>query len=188
MAMMEDAATMSGLLRMNEDSVKLYDEAIQKVTDQQDIRNPLQQFRGDHQQHVQDIQNWFRQTGQRQMQPSEEAQNLAQTILEDARMARGRDEVLKAMTVGEAVDNAEYGEALQVTQDQQVKQILQDHLETEHKHWQFVEQYSPLKVMASSGMMSGQSMGGQSMGRGSMGGGGGYGGGGGMGGGRSGGY
>ena len=173
MEMQEIATKMSTLLAMNQDTVQLYDTAINKVQDD-NVKNQLQRFRSDHQHHAQEIQQWFQSSGQQQSRPPQEFQNFMQVHLADAQMARGQDEVMKVMHMGEAADNSEYAEATQAMVPQEVKQILQNHLQMEHRHLQAVEQWSPL--MSGSGMRT-QAGTGMGMG-GGYGGGSGYGGGG----------
>jgi len=170
------ASKMSKFLALNQGAVKLYDECISKTQDM-NIKNQLQQFRMDHQNHIQQIQQWFQQAGQQQMQPSTEFKNFDQVLLQTARIAQGQDDALKAMHVAEGFVNAEYGEATHESSmlPQDIKQVLQSQLQTEHAHLYAVERWSPLMQ----GAMAGGTMGGTTgtTGGGSMGGG--YGGGGG---------
>lgn len=140
----EITAKMSGLLKMNQGSVQVYDEAIGKIQDQQ-VKTQLQHFRDEHQHHVQEIQSWFTQSGQQQGMVSKEFQQLLQVTLAATRQAQSHDQVMQCMHIAEAFDNAEYGEAMLVRQaPQEFKQLVQSHLQMEHQHLHFVEQYSPL--------------------------------------------
>lgn len=152
MEMQEITAKMSSFLALNQGAVKLYDEAISKVQDQT-LKTQLQQFKNDHQHHVQELQGWFQQSGQQQMQPSQEFKNLDQVLLQSAKMAQGQDQVMQCMHLGEALVNAEYGEALKMQAPQEIKQVLQSQLQVEHAHLQAVEKFSPIMQGMTSGGM-----------------------------------
>lgn len=143
MEMQEIASKMSTLLEMNQDAITLYDTAIKKIEDDT-IKNQLLRFRSDHQHHIQEIQQWFQTSGQQPKQPPEEFKNFMQVHLTDASQARGQDELMKVMHMGEAADNAEYAEAAEAIVPHDVKQMLQSHLEMEHRHLNAVAQLSPL--------------------------------------------
>lgn len=149
MEMQEITAKMSAFHAMNQGATKAYDEAINKTQDQQ-IKNQLQQFRSDHQHHVQEIQQWFQQNGQQPTQPSKEFANFDQVLLQAVKTSQSQDQIMQCMHIAEAFVNGEYGEALQAQAPQEVKQVLQKHLQVEHAHLQAVEKWSPL--MAKMGM------------------------------------
>lgn len=138
---------MSSLLVMNELTIQIYDTAMSKVQDGE-MQLQLEKFRSEHEHHVQQIKDWFQESGEKPVKPSKEFQNFMRVHLASITAAQGEAEALKAMHLSEAADNAEYGEAAKMKAPEQVTKMLKSHLRMEHKHLQAVEQKSPLMQLA----------------------------------------
>jgi rubrerythrin len=150
----EVTARVGELLRMNEDTVRMYDEAVFKVPDP-DLRERLAEFRDDHQQHVDELRGWFDESGSQPVEPSQEFENAMQVHLQAVRRARSQDEIMEAMHLSEASDNAEYAESLRAQVPDELADMLQRHLDIEHLHLQVVEESSPLMEMVGASMATG---------------------------------
>lgn len=157
MEMQEIAQKLSSFHAMNQGAVKAYEEAESKIQDQ-NIKAQLDRFKRDHEHHVQEIAQWFQTSGQQQMQPSAEFKNFDQVVLQTFKAAQSQEQIMQCMHVAEAFVNAEYGECLQTILPQEVKQMLQQQLQIEHRHLQAVEEYSPLMTTMGTGTSTGPGM------------------------------
>ncbi len=136
-------ATLCKLEEMDRDAIGIYEDAIGKTADDETKRK-LEEFRKDHERHVQAIGSVLREQDWRHVEATQEFRTLMQAYRREVDMAEGGDDaVVVAMDVGEKATNAEYAEALRMDVDRRVRQVLQNDFADEQRHLRFIESRMP---------------------------------------------
>ena len=143
-------ATLCRLEEMDREAIRIYEDAIAKVGDE-DTRRRLEEFRKDHERHVQAIGCVLDEERWRYRETTAEFRGLMEALRREVDMAEGGDDaVMVAMDVGERATNAEYAEALLMDVDERVRQVLENDFADEQRHLRFIESRMPPSVVGGS--------------------------------------
>lgn len=123
---------LNDLIQLDFDAVRAYDQAIEKVEDD-DARDDLQQFKLDHERHIQDLGKIVRKLGG----VPKDGPDLKGILLEGMtalRSATGTLGALKAMRMNEKITNKSYAKALELPLSQEFLDVVMRNREDERRH------------------------------------------------------
>jgi uncharacterized protein (TIGR02284 family) len=126
------------LCQLDIDASNAYEQAIKNVDDA-NIRQKLEQFRGDHERHVNDLSSHIRRHGG---EPPEHKPGVKGFVLQGftaIRSAIGTESALKAMRSNENLTNRTYADALEWDTPDDVKQLIRKNYEDEQRHLRYIE-------------------------------------------------
>jgi len=126
------------LVRYDYDAIGAYNAAISDVKEMQ-IRDPLIQFRGDHERHVQELSAIVRQLGG---QPPENpgVKGVIRKTMTKLVGLTGTENLLKAMKSNEEVLNKTYAHHLTLDLPTEIIEVLRRNYGDEQRHLAWVEQ------------------------------------------------
>ena len=126
------------LIRYDFDAVGAYNSAIGDIKETQ-IRDPLIQFRGDHERHVQDLSAIVRRLGGKPVDAAGLKGMLRKTMTKVAGLG-GTELALKAMRSNEEVLNKAYAHHLALDFPDDIKEVIRKNYGDEQRHLAWVEQ------------------------------------------------
>lgn len=129
---------LSELIRYDFDAIGAYNAAIDDIEDLE-VREPLIQFRGDHERHVQDLSEIVRRLGG---QPPEKPgiKGVVRKTMTKVAGLGGIELTLKAMRSNEVVLNKTYAHHLSLDFPDQIKEVIRRNYGDEQRHLAFIEQ------------------------------------------------
>ena len=123
---------LNDLIRLDFDAVRAYDQAIEKIEDD-DARDDLQQFKLDHERHITDLSEVVRSLGG----TPEDGPDLKGVLLEGMtalRSVTGTLGALKAMRMNEKLTNRTYAKAVERPMPEHVRDVVMKNREDERRH------------------------------------------------------
>lgn len=126
------------LIRFDYDAIGAYDSAIADIAEVA-IRDPLVQFRGDHQRHVEMLSVMVRRLGGEPVEHSGVKGALRKTMTKVAGLG-GTELTLKAMRSNEELLNKTYAHHLSLDFPDDVKDLIRRNYGDEQRHLAWVEQ------------------------------------------------
>lgn len=136
----DDAVEKLGdLLKLDVDAARAYDEAIEKI-DEQDIRMQLGKYRDDHHRHVSELTTLIRGMGGEAPEPDPDMKGKLIEGLTALRSGMGTDSALKAMRMNEQLTNRTYEKAMEWEVSTDAHEFIRRGYEDERKHLAYIEQ------------------------------------------------
>ncbi len=127
------------LIRFDLDAIGAYNSAIDDIKETQ-IRDPLIQFRGDHERHVQDLSAIVHRLGGKPADSSSLKGMLRKTMTKAAGLG-GTELTLKAMRSNEELLNKTYAHHLQAFDfPDDIKEVIRKNYGDEQRHLAWVQQ------------------------------------------------
>jgi uncharacterized protein (TIGR02284 family) len=136
---------LNSLIQLDIDAVYCYDEAIKRIEDD-DIATTLQEYRGDHERHIDDLSEIVTSNGGKAPKRSPDIQGILLQGMTALRSAIGTEGALKAMETNEKKTNEEYGKARSWDVPPSIHDVLEKNFDDEKRHLAFVQ--SQLHAMA----------------------------------------
>lgn len=136
---------LNSLVKLDIDAVHAYDQAIQKI-DLMEVRTRLEEFKSDHQRHIQDLSSKISGLGGT---PPEYKRDFKGYLLQGFTALvsiTGNEGALKAMQSNEKLTNKNYDDALSWDFSPDVKDLIRKNREDERRHLQYIEQCINMKV------------------------------------------
>lgn len=138
---------LNDLIHLDVDAVRAYEEAITHVEDQQVISR-LQQYRDDHQRHVEELRSLITGTAGRAEDAKPDAKGWLLQGMTKLRNATGEEQALKAMLLSEEITNKQYRDAIEWNVTDDVREVLARGYSDEQRHIAYMEQ--EMRVFAAS--------------------------------------
>ena len=126
------------LIRFDFDAIGAYNSAIADIKETQ-IRDPLTQFRGDHERHVQNLSMIVARLGGKPVDAPGFKGVVRKTMTKVAGLG-GTELTLKAMRSNEEVLNKTYAHHLSLDFPDDIKQLIRQNYADEQRHLAWVEQ------------------------------------------------
>ena len=126
------------LIRFDFDAIGAYNAAINDIKEMQ-VRDPLVQFRGDHERHVQNLSAIVIRLGGKPADKPDIKGIVRKTMTKVAGLG-GTELVLKAMRSNEEVLNKTYAHHLSLDFPDDIKQVIRQNYGDEQRHLAWVEQ------------------------------------------------
>lgn len=130
---------LSDLLKLDVDAARAYDEAIEKI-DEEDIRTQLGKYRDDHHRHVSEISAIISSMGGEVPEPSPDLKGKLIEGMTALRSGMGTDSALKAMRMNEQLTNRTYEDAMEWAAPTEAHEFIRRGYEDERKHLAYIEQ------------------------------------------------
>ena len=130
---------LSSLVHLDIDAIHAYDQAIQKI-DVMEVRSQLDQFKADHQRHVDDLSAVIRRLGGEPPTFSPDFKGYLIQGFTALRSVTGTEGALKAMDTNEKLTNRNYESALSWDLASDVMDIIRRNREDERRHLAYVEE------------------------------------------------
>lgn len=147
MAMDIDEAleNLGDLLKLDVDAARAYDEAIEKI-DEQDIRMQLGEYRDDHHRHVSELTTIISSLGGEPPEPDQDMKGKLIEGMTSLRSSMGTDSALKAMRMNEQMTNRTYEKALDWELPMEAREFIRRGREDERRHLAYIEQALTVSV------------------------------------------
>jgi uncharacterized protein (TIGR02284 family) len=126
------------LIRFDFDAIGAYDAAINDIKEMT-IRDPLKEFRGDHERHVMSLSEIVRRLGGAPVEHSGVAGVVRKTMTKVAGLG-GTELTLKAMRSNEEVLNKTYAHHLSLDFPEDIKEIIRHNYGDEQRHLAWIDQ------------------------------------------------
>jgi uncharacterized protein (TIGR02284 family) len=126
------------LIRFDFDAIGAYNSAISDIKELQ-IRDPLIQFRGDHERHVQNLSMIVTRLGGKPVEGPDFKGVVRKTMTKAAGLG-GTELTLKAMRSNEEVLNKTYSHHLSLDFPDDIKEVIRQNYGDEQRHLAWVEQ------------------------------------------------
>ena len=126
------------LIRFDFDAIGAYDSAINDIKDTH-VREPLVQFRGDHERHVQSLSSIVMRLGGKPVDASGFKGVVRKTMTKVAGLG-GTELTLKAMRSNEEMLNKTYAHHLSLDFPDDIKQVIRQNYADEQRHLAWVQQ------------------------------------------------
>ena len=136
------------LIRFDHDAIGAYNSAINDIK-QAAIRDPLIQFRGDHERHVQNLSAIVMRLGGKPVDAPGLKGVVRKTMTKVAGLG-GTELTLKAMRSNEEVLNKTYAHHLSLDFPDDIKQVIRGNYADEQRHLAWVEQALQSRLWESS--------------------------------------
>ncbi len=133
------------LIQLDIDAVEAYEKAIEQIDDSS-IQNHLEQFKEDHQRHIDDLCGYLTDNDQ---EPPEQTADFKGALIEGftaLRSITGTEGALKAMRSNEKLTNKKYREATTWDLDYDAKNIIMRNYEDEKVHLAYIEEQLSVKT------------------------------------------
>lgn len=130
---------MGDLLKLDVDAANAYDEAIEKI-EEQEIRSQLGKFRDDHRRHVTELTTLIRSMGVEPPEPERDFKGMLIEGMTSLRSAMGTDSALKAMRMNEQLTNRTYEDAMGWEVSAEAHDFIRRGYEDERQHLAYIEQ------------------------------------------------
>ena len=138
---------LNDLMHLDVDAVRAYDDAIKRI-DGADVRGRLQEYRDDHQRHVDDLRAAVRGMGGEPEEAKPDARGYLIEGMTALRAAMGDEQALKAMHQNEKVTNKAYANAVDWDVPMDVHDLLQRGYTDEQRHIAYIEDRLAVKTGA----------------------------------------
>jgi uncharacterized protein (TIGR02284 family) len=136
---------LNSLIQLDIDAVYCYDKAIER-TDDRDISDNFQNFRGDHEQHIDALSAIVSENGG---EPPERSPDMKGYLLEGMtalRSASGTEGALKAMESNEKATTKNYEEAQDWAVPPDIHAVLAKNWDDEKRHLAYIQSHLGVKV------------------------------------------
>jgi len=136
---------LNALIQLDIDAVYCYDQAIERIEDR-DIAENLQNFRGDHEQHIDALSAIVNENGG---EPPERSPDMKGYLLQGMtalRSASGTEGALKAMEMNEKTTNKRYEDAQNWVVPPDIHAVLQKNLDDEKRHLEYIQSQLHVQV------------------------------------------
>lgn len=131
---------LSKLAQLDVDAINAYEIAIEKI-DIQEIKKNLTQFKGDHKQHVKDLNDAIAELGGEKVKNEIDLKGALIGGMTALRSAFGNEGALKAMRSNEEVTNKTYDDALaEKGMPVHIRELVSKNRDDERKHLAYIEQ------------------------------------------------
>jgi uncharacterized protein (TIGR02284 family) len=134
-------------MHLDVDAVRAYEEAISHIDDAA-IRGRLQQYRDDHQRHVEDLRAVIVGLGGEAEEPRPDAKGMLIEGMTKLRSAMGQEQAIKAMHQNEEITNKQYRDAVEWNVPDDVREVLDRGYADEQRHMAYIEE--ELRIFAGS--------------------------------------
>jgi rubrerythrin len=138
MAAADDVNRLVTLMQLDRDAVRAYEEAIAAI-DIPEIRDRLEEFREDHEHHVEALEAAIGRLGGTPPEPAPDAMGYVIEGYTAIRAAMGIAGALRAMKSNEALTTAAYEAALALELPADVKRMVERHRDDERRHLAYIE-------------------------------------------------
>jgi len=145
--------TLDTLLYLNEMTVRLYDDAAARVSD--DVSKHLAEYRDDHQRHAERLREIARKKGRQPEEPAEDTKALASGNAQLVRNATGEDAVMEALLVAARTNAALYETAEGLDLGHDALEIIAEQHADERRHVEYITQHAPQYASVASGPQPG---------------------------------
>ena len=135
------------IIKLDIDAVNAYEQAIDSIEETL-IQNRLENFKDDHQRHVDDLSDYLLINGRT---PPDESPDFKGYLLEgftSLRSITGTDGALKAMKTNEELTNKKYDEAVTWDLEPKLAKIIKRNREDEQVHLAYIEEALTVKHKA----------------------------------------
>ena len=129
---------LSDLMKLDVDAVHAYEQAIDRI-DVRAIRDALEEFKGDHDRHVDELSRAIRDLGG---EPPERTPDIKGFLIEGftaIRSATGTEGAMKAMRSNEKMTNKKYDKALDEELAPDVRSLVERNRDDERRHLAYIE-------------------------------------------------
>ena len=135
----EMAKNLKSLVQLDIDAIHAYTQAIEKI-DIQSVKTRLNEFKNDHQRHVESLTPFVQRFGGEAPKFSLDFKGYLIEGFTALRSITGTEGALKAMRTNEMLTNKNYDKALAWDLPKDVRQIVERNREDERRHLQYIEQ------------------------------------------------
>jgi uncharacterized protein (TIGR02284 family) len=129
---------LNDLIQLDIDAVNAYEQAIKRI-DVPQVGADLEQFKADHERHIDDLSEAVRELGG---EPPDRSPDLKGFLLEGftaLRSVTGTEGALKAMRTNEKATNARYDDALREELPADIEALVRQNREDERRHLEYIE-------------------------------------------------
>lgn len=136
----ELARKLRSLAQLDTDAVRVYDDALNHVTDDE-VRKNFEKFRSEHRYHAEQLSGTIERLGERKPELSLDIAGHFADWVTSIRSRTGTEGALHAMETAERYHNRHYAEAaMWVTGDEEIHTLLERFDEDEKRHLAYVEE------------------------------------------------
>lgn len=130
---------LNDLMHLDVDAVRAYEEAISHIDDME-VKSRLQQYRDDHQRHVEELRMLVVGLGGRAEEAKPDAKGMLIEGMTKLRSSMGDTQALKAMHQNEEITNRAYRHAVEWNVPDDVREVLARGYADEQRHIAYIEQ------------------------------------------------
>jgi uncharacterized protein (TIGR02284 family) len=132
---------LNSLIQLDIDAVNAYDQALKGVdAEDDDIRDALEEYRGDHERHIQVFAGIVRDFGGEPPDRTPDFQGFLLQGFTAVRSTSGTEGSLKAMERNERLTNDKYNEARSWDLGAEIQEVIESHFMDEQTHLEFIEE------------------------------------------------
>ncbi len=132
------AEKLNTLIQLDIDAVGAYNQAIDEI-DEPDVRDRLEGYRDDHEQHISDLSDIVVEMGEEPVERSKDFKGFLLGGFTKILSMGGTDSALKAMESNEKITNKKYAEAMDWDFGPEIHGIIRKNLEDENEHLEYIE-------------------------------------------------
>jgi uncharacterized protein (TIGR02284 family) len=132
---------LNSLIQLDIDAIRAYDQALGGIdAEDEDIRDALEEYRGDHERHIQVLSGIVRDFGGEPPERSPDFQGFLLQGFTAIRSATGTEGALKAMERNERITNDKYNDARSWDLGAEIQEVIEGNFMDEQTHLEFIEE------------------------------------------------
>jgi uncharacterized protein (TIGR02284 family) len=141
---------LESLMQLDHNAVSAYKQAIEKI-DIPNVREKLEEFRGDHERHIVDLDACIRRLGGTPKEISRDVKGSLIKGFTALRSVTGTEGALKAMKTNEQLTNRQYDDAMSLEMPEEVREVVEKNRDDERRHLAFIEAVIDRRVWETTG-------------------------------------